>query len=561
MTISFENMVYEDALTILSYASPYPVKVTLQKEEQKSPRSPLKDINLNLHHPIYRSQSMDDLTKIGKDSAFKAKRHYSEMRSETRTPKINKEQLRSLDLPETIETQVIVETIGESSTDFVEVSLDDTGVVEGMDLPSLPLGPPPVPAANVLPESMTEVSELRTISPPQVVLQKTEEVSVIETSFVTSELQEIRGNDIVPEVVIKASDDLATESAIAPVAVATLKEDVERIGDTSLDVSLKTDIENTTDKADGTEITNPDLSKSDLGNFNFPDLQLDTSDFLSEVNQYFDKEKGEGKTDEVDGKAVAPSIGMGTDVNIKTNISTESTLDLEAAPPAVPAALPPSGLDTNSDFADVFKGLDLQDKKDLIALSFENPPVDAVDAKAKDIGAEVKAEASNLVEEVKVDVTESTMSALHLSSGNDGSLPTPPKRGKRKSPDVPESLQMESTLGTYSTQDLAEKVGESTDVSVKVPQVSVSTDSGLDDSDDRIPSVISDSLKMDIPNEKINADFSVPSIEVEKVEQNYTDATELKNALKGEILQDMNENKVLVAEGALYDLAVKTEGT
>jgi len=29
LTISFDNMVYEDALTLLSYASPYPIKLVV----------------------------------------------------------------------------------------------------------------------------------------------------------------------------------------------------------------------------------------------------------------------------------------------------------------------------------------------------------------------------------------------------------------------------------------------------------------------------------------------------------------------------------------------------
>ncbi|XP_022329422.2 uncharacterized protein LOC111128213 [Crassostrea virginica] len=81
VTVSFENMVYEDALTILSYASPYPVKITLQKElpsKARERRSGHQRVVLN--HPLYRSQSMDTLLKINKEPAYTPKRSMSEMR-------------------------------------------------------------------------------------------------------------------------------------------------------------------------------------------------------------------------------------------------------------------------------------------------------------------------------------------------------------------------------------------------------------------------------------------------------------------------------------------------
>ncbi|KAG8235357.1 hypothetical protein J437_LFUL019239 [Ladona fulva] len=96
--ISFEHMVFEDALTILSYASPY--EVLLQVEKGASPpgstllagsdissgqtslkRTTASTVPSNLGsgqspdkqrpvicHPFYRSQSIDDLDKIGKAS-------------------------------------------------------------------------------------------------------------------------------------------------------------------------------------------------------------------------------------------------------------------------------------------------------------------------------------------------------------------------------------------------------------------------------------------------------------------------------------------------------------
>ncbi|XP_033734432.1 uncharacterized protein LOC117323364 [Pecten maximus] len=92
VTISFDNMVFEDALTILSYASPYPVKVTLQKEQQHQKNRRLSDHSTRLTHPLYRSQSVDTLLKINKQAKVTPKRSFSEMRSETRannSPKKN----------------------------------------------------------------------------------------------------------------------------------------------------------------------------------------------------------------------------------------------------------------------------------------------------------------------------------------------------------------------------------------------------------------------------------------------------------------------------------------
>ncbi|XP_035212676.1 serine/arginine repetitive matrix protein 2-like [Stegodyphus dumicola] len=86
VTVSFGAMVYEDALTILSYASPYDVKLEIEKSSSSSsvaravhlPSSSPKRLGAStsfrsggqrrLFHPLYRSQSIDDLTQIGKDS-------------------------------------------------------------------------------------------------------------------------------------------------------------------------------------------------------------------------------------------------------------------------------------------------------------------------------------------------------------------------------------------------------------------------------------------------------------------------------------------------------------
>ena len=83
VTIAYDNIVYEDALTILSYASPYPVKVTVQKERAAG-ADPGMGSTEQLNHPLYRSQSLDALTRVGKEPAFRPKRTLSEMKSDTR---------------------------------------------------------------------------------------------------------------------------------------------------------------------------------------------------------------------------------------------------------------------------------------------------------------------------------------------------------------------------------------------------------------------------------------------------------------------------------------------
>lgn len=89
VTVSFENMVYEDALTILSYASPYPVNICLQKQDQMPKSRRMSTTKTNLNHPLYRSQSVDALHGIGKEPIFQPKRSLSEMRSDKRdSPKL-----------------------------------------------------------------------------------------------------------------------------------------------------------------------------------------------------------------------------------------------------------------------------------------------------------------------------------------------------------------------------------------------------------------------------------------------------------------------------------------
>ncbi|OWF54335.1 uncharacterized protein LOC110445247 [Mizuhopecten yessoensis] len=110
VTISFANMVFEDALTILSYASPYPVKVTLQKEHQRQKNRRLSDQSTRLAHPLYRSQSVDTLIKINRQGKVTPKRSFSEMRSETRTngsPKKNVLHVKQTSVPEEIKPSPI----------------------------------------------------------------------------------------------------------------------------------------------------------------------------------------------------------------------------------------------------------------------------------------------------------------------------------------------------------------------------------------------------------------------------------------------------------------------
>ncbi|KAK8378093.1 hypothetical protein O3P69_018806 [Scylla paramamosain] len=67
LAVSTEHMVHEDALTILSYASPYPVLLLLEKAAPGTAarRPPAASAGRPVH-PFYRSQSIDDLAKIGK---------------------------------------------------------------------------------------------------------------------------------------------------------------------------------------------------------------------------------------------------------------------------------------------------------------------------------------------------------------------------------------------------------------------------------------------------------------------------------------------------------------
>lgn len=72
--ISFRNMVYEDALTILSYASPYDVELEVESGGNGSKPTTLlkKSIgpsSTRICHPLYRSQSIPELSQAHKSVA------------------------------------------------------------------------------------------------------------------------------------------------------------------------------------------------------------------------------------------------------------------------------------------------------------------------------------------------------------------------------------------------------------------------------------------------------------------------------------------------------------
>ncbi|XP_011300106.1 uncharacterized protein [Fopius arisanus] len=72
--ISFRSMVYEDALTILSYASPYEVELEVESGGSGSrPTTLLKKTigpsPTRIYHPLYRSQSIPELSMAHKSSA------------------------------------------------------------------------------------------------------------------------------------------------------------------------------------------------------------------------------------------------------------------------------------------------------------------------------------------------------------------------------------------------------------------------------------------------------------------------------------------------------------
>ena len=96
VTVSFENMVLEDAMTILSYASPYPVKLCLKRgapnvaskgtDSDEIVVSAVEAEDTDINHPVYRSQSLDDLRQISKDGLQHPRRTWSEWKKQGYVP-------------------------------------------------------------------------------------------------------------------------------------------------------------------------------------------------------------------------------------------------------------------------------------------------------------------------------------------------------------------------------------------------------------------------------------------------------------------------------------------
>lgn len=69
--ISFRHMVFEDALTILSYASPYEVQLEVENGSSSRPSTLLRNKRTSVSpaericHPFYRSQSISDISQVG----------------------------------------------------------------------------------------------------------------------------------------------------------------------------------------------------------------------------------------------------------------------------------------------------------------------------------------------------------------------------------------------------------------------------------------------------------------------------------------------------------------
>ncbi|XP_075211972.1 uncharacterized protein LOC142319032 [Lycorma delicatula] len=75
--ISFRHMVFEDALTILSYASPYEVQLEVENGSSSRPSTLLRNKRSSVSpaericHPFYRSQSISDISQIKKSGSYR----------------------------------------------------------------------------------------------------------------------------------------------------------------------------------------------------------------------------------------------------------------------------------------------------------------------------------------------------------------------------------------------------------------------------------------------------------------------------------------------------------
>lgn len=89
VTVSYQNIIYEDALTILSYASPYPVKIVLEKAAVDSEKNFVNEAQTGNHtkritHPLYRSRSVDTLKSVTQnDTSAHSKRAVSDLKMES----------------------------------------------------------------------------------------------------------------------------------------------------------------------------------------------------------------------------------------------------------------------------------------------------------------------------------------------------------------------------------------------------------------------------------------------------------------------------------------------
>ncbi|XP_029642970.1 uncharacterized protein LOC115217417 isoform X2 [Octopus sinensis] len=86
VSISFKNIVFKDALAILGYASPYPVKVTVEKQKAV-PNRPIIT-KAPILHPVLRSHSANDLYEIVKEPPPKVP--YNELKVRGKSPSIVK---------------------------------------------------------------------------------------------------------------------------------------------------------------------------------------------------------------------------------------------------------------------------------------------------------------------------------------------------------------------------------------------------------------------------------------------------------------------------------------
>ena len=129
MTISFENMVLEDALTIISYASPYPVRVLLQKAASLEDSESLTNGQSDLQHSLYyRSQSLNDLSQISKDGLMGPRRAFSDMR--TLPMERNKKWAGNHgDIPEKDESEMVQQRASDTSIEIHEMKIDSSDLM------------------------------------------------------------------------------------------------------------------------------------------------------------------------------------------------------------------------------------------------------------------------------------------------------------------------------------------------------------------------------------------------------------------------------------------------